>query len=245
MPVIDTYTIFGSWPSGGADLSLERLVNSLAGRDIKAAIAHSTDAVFQTTLENNVLIQQKMAEYSALFPAAVVDPTLAIKPWEDAAKIAAQPVACIRFFPEVHNWPVGDYPPFYKCLEAIAPQNVPVSVAITAPGQISALAKMDIARGMTVILAHLADDCVSEIAAILPSLDSWYVSTDGLTHLGLLEELVQTIGSERILFGSAAPRGSIEGSLRYVKLSSISDGDKEAILYSNAARVFGGRLATH
>lgn len=245
MPVIDTYTIFGSWPSGGADLSLDRLKEALAGRDVKTAITHTTDSLFQTTGDTLATLRQQVASVPGLAPAAVIDPTLFVKPWLFAADIASQGYACVRFFPEVHKWPISPYSPFEKCLEALEPSGIPISIAITEPGQISALARIDLARTLPIILVHIPGECVSEVAAAVPGLDRWHVSTDGLTHLGLLEELVDVIGSERVLFGSSAPRGSIEGSLRYVKLSSLPDSAKEAILHLNAERLFGGRLAAH
>lgn len=242
MPVIDTYTIFGAWPAGGADLSLDQLKKALSGKDIRAAIAHSTDSVFETTPHTIKDLLAKVSDVPGLVPAAAIDPTILVRPWEFAEQIAKHNFACARFFPEVHNWPVHNYEPFMKCLEAIAPSGMPVSIAITSPGQITALSRIDILREMRVLLVHLADDCASEVAAVIPKYDTWYVSTDGLTHFGLLEELAATISAQKMLFGSTAPRGSIEGSLRYVKRSSLSDSDKEAVLYGNAVQFFGGRL---
>ncbi len=245
MPVIDTYTLFGSWPAGGADLSLERLQEALKGQDVSAAIAHSTNCVFESTPRAISELRKQIAEQPNLVPAAVIDPTLLVKPWEFAADVAAQGFACIRFFPEVHDWPVSGYLPFEKCLEAIAPSGTPISVAITSPGQITALARLPQTANLPVILAHVSEDCISEAAAAVPDKENWYLSTDGLHNLGLIEELVDCIGGERIVFGSTAPRGSIVGSLDYVRMSSLTDDAKQAILHDNAKRLFGGHLGNH
>lgn len=244
MPVIDTYTIFGAWPAGGADLSLERLKQALSGRDVVSAIAHTTDSVFETTSDTLRSSHQQVKSAGGLSPAAVINPVSMARPWEYADAIARQPWACVRFFPKFHRWPISRYVPFEKCLEALQPSAVPVSVAIDDPGQITALSRVSMARETTIILVHVARECVSEMEAVLPSMDRWLVSTDGLTHLGLLEEMVNVIGEERILFGSTSARGSIEGALRYVRQSHISDSAREAILLTNARRVFGDRLAT-
>ncbi len=245
MRIIDTYTIFGSWPAGGADLSLERLLQTLEANGVEKAIAHSTDCVFETTRGTLGSLLEKTAEHANLVPAAAVDPTLLVKPWEFAAEAASKGLACLRFFPEIHDWPVADYLPFAKCLEAIAPTQTPVSVAITRTGQITALSRVPHARDLPVILVHVADDCMSEAAAVVPGMENWYLSTDGMSHLGLLEELADAIGPERLLFGSSAPRGSLTGSLEYVRRSALPDAAKEAILSGNALRLFGDRLGDH
>ncbi len=244
MPIIDTYTLFGSWPAGGADLSLEQLKRAVAGRGIEKAIAHSTDAIFEADTRILGMTAKALSEVPGFAPAAVLDPSRYLKPWELAAQIAGQPFACVRFFPEVHNWPVGSYAPFEMCLEALAPSGVPVSVAITSTGQITGLSKIPAAARVPLILVHVKHDCLSEVAAVMPKMENWLLSTDGITHVGLLPGLVEVVGAERILFGSTAPRGSIEGSLKYVQTSSLPDNVIEAILYSNAKRVFGGRLGS-
>ncbi len=245
MPIIDTYTVFGAWPAGGADLSLERLKAALSGRDVQFAIAHSTSSVFETSETSLKELQGQTAGVPGLVAAAVVDPTQLVKPWEFAERVAGQNFACVRFFPEVHKWPVANYYPFERCLDALAPSGIPVSVSVTQPGQVTALSRLTQTEEMSVILTHAAIECMPEISAVVPGMKRWYVSTDGLTHLGLLEELVDVIGGERILFGSTAPRGSIEGSIRYVKFSSLPDIVKENILFNNAQQLFGGRLGTH
>jgi len=224
---------------------MDRLKQALSGRDVRCAVTHCTDSVFQATADVLKTAREFVATVPGLRPAAVLDPTLFVKPWEFAAQVAAQDWACVRFFPEVHRWPMGSYRPFELCLEALAPSGIPVSVAVTEPGQVTALARLEQSRSMPIILAHLGDDCVSEVAAVVPKMEQWCLSTDGLSHVGLLEELVDAIGQNRIVFGSTAPRGSIEGALRYVQTSSLSDDAKEAILCGNAERLFGGRLATH
>ncbi|MCC6483428.1 MAG: amidohydrolase family protein [Armatimonadetes bacterium] len=244
MPVIDTYTIFGAWPAGGADLSLERLKAALDGREVTGAIAHTTDSVFETTAETLRSSYHQVKSAGGLSPAAVINPVSMARPWEYADAIAKQPWACVRFFPSLHRWPISRYTPFDKCLEAIKPSGIPVSVAINEPGQITALSRVALTREMTIILVHIPTECVSEMEAVLPLMENWLVSTDGLTHLGLLEEMVNVVGVDRILFGSATPRGSIEGALRYVRQSHVPEAAKEAILLTNAQRVFGDRLAT-
>lgn len=245
MPIIDTYTIFGSWPAGGADLSLDRLKQAMAGRGVETAIAHATDAIFEADPRILGMTLKTLAGSAEFAPAAVLDPSRYVKPWDLAAQIAGQSFACVRFFPEVHNWPVGNYAPFDACLEALTPSGMPVSVAITSPGQVTALSRVPAAARAQIILVHITADCLSEVVLVTPKMESWLVSTDGLTNVGLLPELAGAIGAERILFGSTAPRGSIEGSLKYVQTASLPDSVVEAILYGNARRVFGGRLVAH
>ena len=245
MPIIDTYTLFGACPAGGADLSLERLRHALAGRDISAAIAHTTESVFQATAETLRSTYHQVSQVPGLSPAAVLNPAMMSRPWEFAQAIVGQPWACVRFFPDAHGWPIADYSPFEKCMEVLAPSGMPVSVSISRPGMVTALSRVSHSAEAKISLVHVATECLSEVEAVLPAMENWTLSTDGLTHLGMLEELVSVVGAEKIIFGSTAPRGSIEGSIRYVKHSHLTDAAKEAIFNSNALRVFGGRIGNH
>lgn len=54
-----------------------------------------------------------------------------------------------------------------------------------------------------------------------------------------LERAVDSIGSERILFGSGATLGVVQSGVELLEHSRLSDRDRENIWWNNAARIFG------
>lgn len=53
-----------------------------------------------------------------------------------------------------------------------------------------------------------------------------------------VEEVVQSVGAERVLFGGAEPRNRYASTLAMVGRLALDDGQRRAILYENARRVF-------
>ena len=169
------------------------------------------------------MTRKVLAEVPGFVPPPCSTPA-GIKPWELAAEIARQPFACVRFSRNCTTGRSGGML-LSRCVSKPSPVRCPVSVAITSTGQITGLSKMPTAARVPLILVHVTPDCLSEVAAVLPKMENWLLSTDGITHVGLLPELAGIVGAERILFGSTAPRGSIEGSLNAVQTSSLPDND--------------------
>jgi len=55
-------------------------------------------------------------------------------------------------------------------------------------------------------------------------------------------EFVRTVGPERVIFGSDIPFGSMENELSKVLTLSLSDDDKERILFRNILDLTGYRI---
>ena len=61
----------------------------------------------------------------------------------------------------------------------------------------------------------------------------------GRGYRGLIEEVVTTIGSEKLMFGSDAALFSAAQQVARVVTARISDEDRRNILGQNAKRLFG------
>ncbi|HOO41795.1 MAG TPA: amidohydrolase family protein, partial [Syntrophales bacterium] len=55
-------------------------------------------------------------------------------------------------------------------------------------------------------------------------------------------EFVRTVGPERVIFGADIPFGSMENELSKVLTLSLSDDDKERILFRNILDLTGYRI---
>lgn len=65
------------------------------------------------------------------------------------------------------------------------------------------------------------------------------ISGTGVMRLGALEHLVNSVGADRILFGTDYPISNHDLYVHCVKVARISDSDKEKIFHLNAERLLG------
>ena len=65
------------------------------------------------------------------------------------------------------------------------------------------------------------------------------ISGTGIMRLGALEHLVNSVGSERVLFGTDYPISHHDLYIHCVRVAKLSDADKENIFYKNAERLLG------
>lgn len=65
------------------------------------------------------------------------------------------------------------------------------------------------------------------------------ISGTGILRLGLIEHLVNSVGAERILFGTDYPISNHDLYIHCVRTARISDADKEKIFHLNAERLLG------
>lgn len=68
---------------------------------------------------------------------------------------------------------------------------------------------------------------------------SFDISAHGIDRAGMIEDAVSRVGANRILYGSDYPGYSEHPFIDAVIKSAITDGEREAIFYGNAARILG------
>ncbi len=65
------------------------------------------------------------------------------------------------------------------------------------------------------------------------------ISGTGILRLGMLEYLVDSVGADRILFGTDYPISNHDLYVHVVRTARIKDADKEKIFHENAERLLG------
>lgn len=91
---------------------------------------------------------------------------------------------------------------------------------------------------LKIIMAHLEGSGVRGLIDIADCPNVWVDTSGSQPFSGTLEYGVRLLGSERILFGSDACIRSYETQLGRVLGSPLCAGDRENILYRNAATLF-------
>jgi len=108
-------------------------------------------------------------------------------------------------------------------------------------------------RGIPVILTHMADGNVKDVLSISKKYSNVYFDTSivitGYPPImntnepswlddGTVEDIVNEIGADRVLFGSDYPWGSPGHDLKRIISLKLSDNQKELILGKNAEKLF-------
>lgn len=79
------------------------------------------------------------------------------------------------------------------------------------------------------------------IVPLIRKLDNVYFDTSIMIDTGIIEEIVNKYGSDKLLFGSGLPFFEPSGALSMILYARIKDSDKENILYKNWLKIEGGK----
>jgi predicted TIM-barrel fold metal-dependent hydrolase len=243
MQIIDINARFGSYPSRYKTTSADDLVADAQLHKVSKTCVVSTTGAFYNDSEGNMETQNACVKYSDdLTPIATLNPKTSLVPKDSAAAVINGDFKAVRFFPHEQGWPI-DFAPFAELLSTIAEANLPTIVNCSKPGDATALAKYAskyFCNGSTpVILESITMDTFAEALSAMRSCKELMIETHAIRFPDGLPLLRDSIGAERILFGSGASAQSLGATLQYVTSSRLSDSEKELVLGRNAVSVLG------
>lgn len=239
--LIDVNAHFGpsSGPAGGSPLG--DLVSEASRHGIRLSLAHHLTAVWADPETGNRAALDAAADpANRLRAVAVVAPD---RTFGGQSRIAdAARAGAIAFRLERVGWAAAPSLALEELLAQVAsagrPLLVPLGGVSPADGAATLIGRLTSGLGVPVVLlgahySHIVDD----LAAVrrYPHL---YLETSSLAHYRAVETAVRSVGHERILFGSGAPRRAIQSPLNAVLLARIDADARRAILAGNAARLF-------
>jgi uncharacterized protein len=133
-----------------------------------------------------------------------------------------------------------DDPRYHPVLELFAAEGMPILAHCWGGGDLTLLANA--ARKFpkaNFIGAHTGSADLSVYMDLAKSVPNLYIDTAySRGQRGLIEQVVQTMGSEKLLFGSDAALFSCAQQVARVVAARISDEDRRNILGRNALRIF-------
>jgi predicted TIM-barrel fold metal-dependent hydrolase len=228
--------MIGSHPNHRLDVPAEGLITKMDACRVAASLTLSTIGIFHSFTQGNEISLLAAKANNRLIPVATVNPKTYFGAGDDLSALRAKGFRAIRFFPDEQGWTI-DSAAFAAVLKQLAPTKMPVLLETMRSGEPTSVARMVAQYPATVILCSVGLDVLSETLAVMADLPNTVVETHELHVPGALELIAERAGSDRIVFGSGAPRNSVMSSLQYVVSSQLSDEDKQRVLGSNIRRI--------
>jgi len=241
MYVIDINTAFGRCSEYDFDLSLNTLLTSLDGHQIAGALSYSLRGVHYDPRAGNRESLAAARAHPHLIPVATLDLRDSLG-WQDELAICLQQGARVfRFFPQIQGWSAATRL-FQQVLARLSGAGVALVFSTAEAGfggwgAAEEIANLTADRGLPVILTDTSYNNMAEVISLMQQCPHLYAETNWLATVGAVEVMAEEVGAHRLLFGSAAPFRSLQKALNQVLETSLSAGDKAAILGGNAIRL--------
>lgn len=187
----------------------------------------------------------------ALFPAATLNPEYP-GALEDLRRCADLGCRALKLYPTYHAFAVTSYETV-RLMEEAGERGWPVLLNVRVEDErhhhpLLKVAPLDLAAAITAarnvpaVTVILCSANNAEIVRFLGEVQrpqacaevSWVKSP-----LNAIEDLVERVGSERLLFGSHLPFSMAQTALAKVREAVMAEAHKQALLYGNARRLFG------
>ena len=217
---------------------------------VHRALVHAPHAAVYDSLQGNGHLLESIAGSPRLVPQFACNPTFDHME-EFAAGLEEHGVRSIRLLPAVHNYPFRDWVvgPWLEWAAAAAiPVWMPVNYGIPArreeldATQLDPEALHDTLRAHPHVRVVLCEAQIRHVPWILPLLRSVpniyveisrFVITDGIALL------LETVGLERVIYGSRYPDSPMAAQLYSLHQSGLSGDQLRSICAANLERLLG------
>jgi hypothetical protein len=234
--IIDINTLFGPMPLTSVDLPVDALIELMQKHNVGTACTLSTLGLLLDPGVGNSVTQVTCAEHSQLRPVATLNPMAFFGDAEPLLHLLTGKFCLLRFFPVTQGWPVN-FSPFRALLRRLDEARLPSMIEIAAPGEITALSAELEDHPLPVILEGVNTQTLAEAIAVLRHHNNWYLETSRLLAPGNIKLVVDTLGAERLLFGSRAPSHPLASGLNTLQYAGLAPDVLNTILHANARRV--------
>lgn len=234
--IVDVNTLFGPLPAASADLAVDVLLELMQKHEVRSACTLSTLGVLLDPAVGNAATRAACSEHPELVPVATLNPTMFFGDPEPLQRLGSDGFKMLRFFPRLQNWRI-DFAPFHALLDGIKDTGMPVMVRADSVGEITDLIRELGSYNGAVILSNVDMSSLAEAIAALRMFPNWHVEISRLLSPGCLKLIVDTLGSDRLLFGTGAPAQPVASALHTLQYAGLDEVTRKKILGANARRV--------
>ena len=242
--IVDVHTHIGYTKYVGDALNAERVLRVMDECGIDKAV------LIPALSAGRPLPPEKVAEECRKAPDRLVGFT-AVNPKENGAvdrleeAVVKYGAKGVKIHPTFQALPADDETWVYPLVEKAQELKIPVMFhsgegPYALPWQIGLVA-MDFPE-VTIIMAHMGLNSVSYTDGAIKmakKAKNLILETAGVQYDNPITKAVNTIGGDRVIFGSDIPINNPIHEIKKIQVAKISDEDKRKILGENIARILG------
>jgi hypothetical protein len=236
VPIIDCYTLVGSWPQAEVDLSVEALAAGMQARGVTQSLVTYTSAIFYNATLGNTQALQLAGQHQPLVAVGVINPLDYPHCLDEIQRCLDHGVRVFRLCPREHGYPFsGSVGPLREVLRRLEAAQLLLVDVVGLPAPIIAAdteALLPTATAFTVDGKGLS----TLICAAKNGPNVW-VETSRLDAGGAIEAAVKHLGVDRVIFGSGSPLRSLGSAVMSVQYAELSEDDRNLIFEGNLKRL--------
>jgi len=238
MSIVDIHASVGVQPEDDRAHDVSTLLAEMDRAGVDEALCTHFAAIRYDSALGNAKLWEICRHEPRLHPVAVVNPAAHSGVPEEVRHWADMGACGFRFIPTRQGWAV-DSETFARAWSAVAETGLPGLLEVGGSGEATRLARITSPSGSAVVLANITYSTLGEAIAVMQRYGHVYLEACRLVTPGVVEYLVQTLGSGRLLFGSGATQWDIIPTLAMIQEADIAADDRQALLGNNARRLFG------
>jgi predicted TIM-barrel fold metal-dependent hydrolase len=246
VPVFDANVALGRRHDRAVKVdSVEGTLEVMDQSGVDRALVYAPHAATYDSRDGNGLILETIQGEPRLVPQFVCNAS-----FDDldstAAQIREQGVGSVRMLPRLHNYPFRDWV-VGPWLDWLASERIPLWLPVdhevrNRPAELDPRDIHDTVEAhtdLTVVLSEVRYADFSWAMPLLKSLPNVYIEISRFVITGGIESLMESIGEERILFGSRFPDSAMAAQLYSLHHSELNKETLEAICSGNLDRLLG------
>ncbi len=234
--ILDINTLFGPYPLANTDLAIDKLIASMQLHKIAQAVTYSTLGILFDPTVGNAATRAACGDHAELLAGATLNPNLYFGNKASLHSLKSNGFKLARLFPNTQGWKASSSA-FHALVHDLGEVALPLMLHIEAAGEVAELAQALGSYSAPVIFANVGVNQLADLIAVLKVRPNTYVETSSLTGVGAIKAIAESVGAERLLFGSGTPYQPVMSALKVLEFSGLSGEARTQILGANARRI--------
>jgi hypothetical protein len=238
--ILDVNTFFGLSRHGETEWSLDDLLRLLDRHGIERALTASLRGAHYDFIGGNEDTLAAARAHPNLIPAATIHPTRYLGCLEEVRRCVGEGMTAFRFWSEHQGgWGPTDLHFLRVAEEIAAAGGRAILLRADRNGWPSALARHLGGLEVAVVMLGVTYPNLGEALAAMKAAPNLCCDGVQFDTPWAYETAIAEVGVERLVFGTGLPWRYFSSAYEMVARAEITDAQREAILWGNAARILG------
>lgn len=232
--IFDSFTVFGAWPDRPANISPETLTATLTRHRVARALTVCAEGIVGDCAGGNDHAWALAKQDQRLLPVPALNPAQHPYCCREIERMAAAGARLFATFPETQEWQPDSWG-FRLLLQELAQVPAGLLVEATRAETVTGLVRAAAGTDLPLVLLGVNHRNLGETLAAASFHPRLYVDTHLLAPVGGVEQCCETLGGERVLFGSGAPLCYFSSAFLRTRFAALRPEQIAALLHDNAA----------